>query len=84
MARQPRIIKALSKIGGSNSALALTNLKRMTAFVRESFRSARVSASIATAAGHRWLLPEDASFLKYDHPSETNSLAGMQTPIDGS
>ncbi len=84
MARQSRTIDRPAGISGSEPARALAQLDRMAGFAREGARVARAAASVAMAAGHRWQLPAHASFLNYDHPSETGSLANEETRADSS
>lgn len=84
MARQSRTIDTPAETSGSKSARALSHLDRMAGIAGESIRTARATASIATAANHRWQLPAHASFLKYDNRPETGSLANRETHADGS
>ena len=81
MARQSRTIDTPAKTRGSNSAAALSHLERMAGFEGESSRTARATARIAMATGHRLQLPAHASFLEY---GETASFANRQTPAEGS
>ena len=84
MAKQPRTIDTSAEVSGSKSARALSHLDRMAGFAGESSRIARATAGIAMAAGHRWQLPAQAAFLKYDQRPETASLANRETRADGS
>jgi hypothetical protein len=84
MTRQFWTIGAAAKIGRANSARALSQLERMAGFVRESVRTARVTASIARASGHDWQFPAQVPFLEYDHRLATESLATRQTRDNGS
>ena len=84
MARQSRTIETPAKTRGSNSAAALSHLERMAGFVGERSRTARATARIAMATGHRLQLPAHASFLEYGYLPETASFADRQTPADGS